>query len=40
VLAEHGAFASIASGPGGDTPFVVWESSINGVKTILSQSLD
>lgn len=40
VLSEGGAFASIASAPNSSAPFIVWESSVNGVKTILAQSLE
>ena len=38
VFAEGGAFASVASGLANATPLIVWESSMNGVKTILAQS--
>jgi hypothetical protein len=40
VFAENGAFASVASGPATVAPLIVWEASMNGVKTILAQSLE
>jgi len=40
VFVENGAFANIASGPANTSPIIVWESSMNGVKTILAKSLE
>ena len=39
MLAENGAFASIATAPG-EPPVVVWESNREGVKTIFVQRLE
>jgi len=40
VFADNGAFAAIASESPASAPLVVWESAVNGVKTILAQRIE
>jgi hypothetical protein len=40
VLADGGAFAAIASGRFNSKPFIVWEASTNGAKTIMARQSD
>lgn len=39
VLDRNGAFASIAIGTGGKKPYAVWESSVDGARTIMGGEL-
>ena len=39
VLDRNGAFASIAIGTGGKKPYAVWESSVDGARTIVGGEL-